>query len=119
MKTVWMLGLSVALAAVSSAAWAFEEQKGGAAPTTSAPAAAAAPAPQGDPAALDLNTEAAKGAEGTEIRLPGLGKLGVLPKMDFGLELLYGADPKPSDAPAEQSADDQELKIRGSLKHNF
>jgi len=118
MKTVWRLGLSVALAAASSAAWAFEEQKGGAAPTTSAPAAAD-PAPQGDPGAVNLNTDTAKGAEGTEIRLPGLGKVGVLPKMDFGLELLYGADPKPSDAPAEQSADDDELKIRGSLKHNF
>src|SRR5262245_11135402 len=29
---------------------------------------------------------------GTEVRIPGLGKVGVLPKLDFGLELLYGAN---------------------------
>ena len=28
---------------------------------------------------------------GTEVRIPGFGKVGVLPKLDFGLELLYGA----------------------------
>ena len=39
---------------------------------------------------------------GTEIRIPGLGKLGVLPKMDFGLELLYGAaDQKQPEGPPE------------------
>jgi len=55
---------------------------------------------------------------GTEIRIPGLGKLGVLPKMDFGLELLYGAaenqaQPVPSPNP------DDDLTVRGSVKHRF
>lgn len=37
--------------------------------------------------------------------------------MDFGLELLYGAnDSKPQNEP-EQPAED--LTIRGSVKHNF
>ena len=49
------------------------------------------------------------------MRIPGLGKLGVLPKMDFGLELLYGANEgvKQPD-PVEQPSDD--LTIRGTMK---
>jgi hypothetical protein len=53
---------------------------------------------------------------GTEVRIPGFGKVGVLPKLDFGLELLYGATeakgmpdkPEPSD-----------VQIRGTIKHRF
>jgi hypothetical protein len=63
---------------------------------------------------------------GSRVTLPGemqfenpLGRLGVLPKMDFGLELLYGAaEPRPADPPATSSGD-EELTIRGSLKHRF
>jgi hypothetical protein len=55
---------------------------------------------------------------GTEIRIPGLGKLGTLPKMDFGLELLYGAaEGKGPEAPAID--DNSDLTIRGSVKHKF
>ena len=53
--------------------------------------------------------------------LPGLGKLGVLPKLDFGLELLYGDTP-----PAAQSedfegreTDPEDLTIKGTFKHRF
>jgi len=38
-------------------------------------------------------------ASGTEVRIPGLGKLGVLPKFDFGLELLYGEQKTSSKRP--------------------
>jgi hypothetical protein len=57
---------------------------------------------------------------GTEVRIPGLGKLGILPKLDFGLELLYGVN--------EQSFDDQRLRpesgddslgVRGTVRHRF
>lgn len=91
----------------------FQEQKAG----TAAPAAAAAPAQ------LDQKPAAAQAAPGAaeagpEVRIPGIGKLGVLPKMDFGLELLYGAaEGKPAaDAPRDNSED---LTIRGSVKHRF
>jgi hypothetical protein len=54
---------------------------------------------------------------GTEVRIPGLGTVGVLPKLDFGLELLYGAtDPK--GLPQDKNEPD-DLQIRGTLKHRF
>ncbi|MFN0219183.1 MAG: hypothetical protein ACKVP4_10250 [Hyphomicrobium sp.] len=95
-------------AATGSAAVALDEQK--------------APAPEGAPqAGVQEAAPAAKAETGTEIRIPGLGKLGTLPKMDFGLELLYGAaDDKPVDQPppaVENTPDD--LTIRGSVKHRF
>ena len=63
---------------------------------------------------------AAKSDAGTEIRIPGLGKLGTLPKMDFGLELLYGADdPKPSESTEPQDDRQQDMMIHGSVKHRF
>lgn len=58
-----------------------------------------------------------KGKSGIEINIPGIGKLGVLPKLDFGLELLYGAnEPK---ATEEQSQTGDDVRIRGSVKHRF
>ena len=55
---------------------------------------------------------------GTEVRIPGLGKLGILPKLDFGLELLYGAaDPK--NVAPESKPDPNDVQIRGTLKHRF
>ena len=61
---------------------------------------------------------------GTEIRIPGLGKIGTLPKMDFGLDLLYGAEEDNTkstpDLPDPQGKDDQrDLMIHGTVKHNF
>ncbi|MEM1372381.1 MAG: hypothetical protein AAGG72_09180 [Pseudomonadota bacterium] len=60
-------------------------------------------------------------SQGTEVRIPGLGKLGVLPKMDFGLELLYGATDVPTDAvnAFEEPNGDSDLKVRGTVKHRF
>lgn len=80
------------------------------------PPAADAPA-----AGVQDTTQAPKSDAGTEIRIPGLGKLGTLPKMDFGLELLYGAaEGKAAQEPENQGIDsDQDLMIRGSVKHRF
>ena len=57
--------------------------------------------------------------EGQSISVPGLGTLGVLPKMDFGLELLYGN--KDFEAVTREPAVDEsrDLRIRGSIKHRF
>lgn len=106
------VALISAIFAVSTAAYAFQEQN-------SAP-----PAPAGPPAAAiaDAPQVASPGESGTEIRIPGLGRLGVLPKMDFGLELLYGAaDSKRSadDVPATGLAPNDDMSVRGTLKHNF
>lgn len=55
---------------------------------------------------------------GTKLSIPGLGTVGVLPKMDFGLELLYGAN-TPTEATTEQDDEPDDLRIRGSIKHRF
>ena len=105
----------VALMAVSTAAAAFQEQQGANAPAQQ-PAAQA----QQKPAVEFSTPSASKGVAGTEVRIPGLGKLGVLPKMDFGLELLYGAasDAKVQDARPDVS-DEGDLRIQGTVKHRF
>ena len=116
MKLGRIVVLGGCLALVSTGALAFEEQK-----PVSTPAPASAKAVGDDATAavpLADTGAAAKADEGTEVRIPGLGKLGVLPKMDFGLELLYGAnDPKPQEQEVETPVDD--LTIRGTVKHKF
>jgi len=108
---------SVGLMAVSTAALAFQEQQGAAgAATSAAPSAVAKPAAQFATGAGVKSEQA-----GTEVRIPGLGKLGVLPKMDFGLELLYGAagEAKAEAVTPGPSTDDGDLRIRGTVKHRF
>jgi hypothetical protein len=115
MRLVRYIGIGLALALASTSTFAFQEQGG--APVTPAPAEAQpAPAETKD---LNFATPKIEGGEnaGTEVRIPGLGKLGVLPKMDFGLELLYGANDAKQVPEPEQPAED--LTIRGTVKHNF
>lgn len=106
-----------------SGAYAFQEQQSGVAPGSSAPAPAAnVPAPAGQPLGLSGETAPAAEDEGTEISIPGLGKLGVLPKMDFGLELLYGAAEQKQQAVQPEggpAAEPDDLMIRGTVKHRF
>lgn len=66
----------------ASGAGAFEEQK-------APPGAAAGGAGAG--AVADPGIKVPKVDTGTKIRVPGLGVIGEIPRMDFGLELLYGA----------------------------
>jgi len=54
----------------------------------------------------------------TVLSVPGLGKLGVIPKLDFGLDLLYGQDAAKAD-PVETLPNDDGLRIRGSIRHRF
>lgn len=109
-----VIGMMVALAtAASTGAIALDEQR------MSVPNMG----PDG-PKAQVQDQSAPKSDEGTEIRIPGLGKLGTLPKMDFGLELLYGAA---EDGKADQNSEppsngpdvQQDLMIHGSVKHRF
>ena len=55
---------------------------------------------------------------GTEVRIPGIGKVGVLPKLDFGLELLYGAT-ETKGVPEERTEPPADVQIRGTIKHRF
>ena len=122
MRNGLVVGLALGLAMLATpGAYAFQEQQ----PGTAAPAEAQpqAPAPASQDKALELtdDTAAPKSETGTEIRIPGLGKLGVLPKMDFGLELLYGAaeQKQPDGAPEAAPTPEDDLMIRGTVKHRF
>lgn len=116
MKRVGILVMGALLAASSSAAVAFDVQQGAQAPAASE--GKATPATEA-PLGADLTmSESRETPVGTEVRIPGLGKLGVLPKIDFGLELLYGAtDLKQPDAAPEAPADG--VVVRGTVKHRF
>lgn len=113
------MGLGLAVTLASASALAFQEQ-GGAPVAPPTP-----PEAQGQPAApaeknLDFSAPKVDENAGTEVRIPGLGKLGVLPKMDFGLELLYGASEGTKvQEPADQTPPSEDLTIRGTVKHNF
>jgi hypothetical protein len=54
---------------------------------------------------------------GTEVRIPGIGSVGVLPKLDFGLELLYGATE--SRGRPDDRSEPSDVQIRGTIKHRF
>jgi hypothetical protein len=121
MKLRHVVGLSAVLLGAALPAMAFQEQTVGGAPQaqSSQPDAAPQPGSGTQPAEMQLTPEEAQNpSEGTEVRIPGLGKLGVLPKMDFGLELLYGANEARPVTPDPQDQSD-DLQIRGSVKHNF
>ena len=113
-----MLIVLAALAAGrSSDTVAMEEQRGAIPGGVSAPDA---PKAQEQEESAPTKTET-----GTEIRIPGLGKIGTLPKMDFGLDLLYGAveddNSKPTpDFPNSPDEDEKrDLMIHGTVKHRF
>jgi len=114
-------GLAAALAAGGSGdARAFTE-------TTLPPAQpqAVQPAPQfqlknpeGGGDTLTLSTPGDAKSGGTELRIPGIGSVGTVPKLDFGLDLLYGAGSDPvQDRPLESDGND--VTIKGTLRHRF
>jgi hypothetical protein len=57
-------------------------------------------------------------SDGQPIKVPGLGTIGVLPKLDFGLELLYGASGSAPTGPMDDKAESG-AQIRGTLKYRF
>jgi hypothetical protein len=105
---------------------AFQEStQGGDADKGAAPPAAVAEPPAQTvvppPASKGLNLKippmSIGQGTGTEVRIPGFGKVGVLPKLDFGLELLYGATE--AQGRPEEKSEPSDVQIRGTLKHRF
>lgn len=100
MKRILAIGAGVMLLVVGPVTLAFEEQKlntgkgaGQGAASSSLPSAGS------DLKLTTPEAAPARSAAGTKIRVPGLGVIGEIPKMDFGLELLYGASqPKQLDS---------------------
>lgn len=117
MKVLGYIGVGLALALAGPSALAFQEQ-GAAAPVAPAPSEVKPAVP--NEKGLDFSVPDVKDRDsaGTEVRIPGLGKLGVLPKMDFGLELLYGANESRQPDPIDQQPA-EDLTVRGTIKHNF
>ena len=111
MKSPRLILLGAALGVISHAAFAFQETNG-----ASQDGAKGAATPGVN---LDLPAPPAR-TSGQEIRVPGLGTIGVLPKLDFGLELLYGASGQ-SGAPSRPVDEKQDsgAQIRGTLKYRF
>ena len=95
MRRIWIVAVACA-AAVASSALAFEEQKMRPAhPQSGQPVQGV---PQGGVSLSEPGITVPRVDAGTKIRVPGLGAICEIPKMDFGLELLYGASqPKASD----------------------
>ena len=57
---------------------------------------------------------------GTELRIPGIGSLGTVPKLDFGLDLLYGSGSDPAQEPgAQQDNENRDVTIKGTIRHRF
>jgi hypothetical protein len=106
--------IAVLLVATSAAAFQEQRQDG---PAPDKPSAAMA---SGQPSAPAI-TPVAPSSQGTEVRVPGFGRLGTLPKIDFGLELLYGgADHQKQVQPQAQPADPTDgMALRGSIRHKF
>lgn len=132
-----LLLIGAAIGAMVGPAWAFQETTVGGS-QGNAPAAQAAPpvsvqapaAPlgsldnagkpqldQGKGVSLTMPELSLGKSSGTEVRIPGLGTVGVLPKLDFGLELLYGANE--NKAVPDERSEPNDLQIRGTIKHRF
>ena len=125
MRRVPLVAIAGALGLLVQPVLGFQETTvgGGEKPAAgqSAPAEPKAAPPSGA-GSLNLNLPdmSAGKSTGTEVRIPGLGTVGVLPKLDFGLELLYGAAEQKGLTPEDRGHPEQnDLQIRGTIKHRF
>jgi hypothetical protein len=120
-----IFSIIVALSVLASGqgAFAFDEKVAPTAKQPSVPGITIDKASTPGASGVELNLSTPQAATGTEIQIPGLGTIGVLPKMDFGLELLYGANntgaPESQfDLNAQEELPDA-LTVRGQIKNKF
>lgn len=112
MRKLWVIRAIVSGALLGCMpAHAFQEE-----PAVQAETPSGAPSAEAVPPGISLDMQktedAAKKPDG--LRIPGLGIF--LPKMDFGLDLMYGAqqpDVRMPDPPAE------DMKVLGTVKRRF
>ncbi|HRD76317.1 MAG TPA: hypothetical protein PK264_10300 [Hyphomicrobiaceae bacterium] len=110
MRSISCFIVGAALGLVSSAALAFQENKATPAPGSTPPGAATvAPGAAAQPS----------GPAGTEIRIPGLGRIGTLPRLELGLDLLYGVGDAPATPGRPEDRTDDGVQIHGRIKHRF
>jgi hypothetical protein len=116
---VTVLGMTAILSlAVSAPSYAFTETK---VPPPEGQPAAEAPALQLEKSqegpGLSLTTPD-DGSSGTELNIPGVGSIGKLPKLHFGLELLYGGDTEQG-TNSTGSGQNDDVLIKGKIRHRF
>jgi hypothetical protein len=112
------IGMNAVIAAsFSLSAHAFTETN--VPPAQAVPQSASAPQLQlKDGSGLALSSPGDAKTGETELKIPGIGSVGSLPKLDFGLELLYGAGSSPT--PEKQLEDkNDDVLIKGTIKHRF
>jgi hypothetical protein len=107
--------IGAALAGIAAPACAFQEQSVGGEATKPAAGALDLRMPG---AGLSLPEPSAGKNTGIELRIPGVGSLGALPKLDLGLELLYGANDPSSTRPDDKSQP-SDVQLRATIKHRF
>ena len=119
-----LIAVMMALGAFAQPLLAFQEGGGTGSDKAPVPAAPAVEVPKNAPATAPGKGLGLKVPElsigqgtGTEVRIPGFGTVGVLPKLDFGLELLYGATDS-RNRPDDRS-EPNDVQIRGTIKHRF
>ena len=99
--------LLTAVALSAGGSYAFQEQK--------------APEATSQPSAQVNAPESRKEERGPVIKVPGFGKIGELPKLDFGLDLLYGASPEEREQKRriDPNSKDDDLTVKGSIKYRY
>jgi hypothetical protein len=119
MRPMRLVLAAAALCALGGPLFAFQESGGSQpeaeAPTPEAPKSLPAPSKSLN---LKIPEMSIGQGTGTEVKIPGFGTVGVLPKLDFGLELLYGATDARGGRPDDKS-EPSDVQIRGTIKHRF
>jgi hypothetical protein len=111
---------AAALGLFGQAALAFQEttvggeQKTPAAPVLELPKVKVAPEKGLELTAPELHLGE---TPGTEVRIPGLGTVGVLPKLDLGLQILHGANEEKGTVQDKTESDG--VQLRGTVKYRF
>ena len=116
-------GIALSLAQQITGAWAFSTEPVPA-PSSSMqanpPSQFIQPGISGQGPQFDLSDPMTVGkSKGTDFTIPGFGTLATLPKLDFGLELLYGPKNGPDALQLDQHAPDSDMQIKGTLSHKF
>ncbi len=118
---VTVLGMTAVLSLyVSAPSYAFTETKvappmGQPAPEVEAPAFQLEKSQDGPGLSLTTPDD---GSGGTELSIPGVGSIGKLPKLDFGLELLYGGESEQG-TNSTGSGQKDDVLIKGKIRHRF